>query len=165
MDYYDTMDPEKGYNEVPALDAKRGENCNFSVLTNLEAFEIVDLLKNTSIPMNQIAEQYNVSGSCIEDLNKGRRWHFDNVEDYPIRKNAKSVGHNKYQATLDNEIVEIRKQYITHSLPELKKMYPDYSFSTLKQIVYGSKYKYLPIYRKREKKWVYPDNWPKDQII
>lgn len=73
MDYYDTMDPEKGYNEVPALDAKRGENCNFSVLTNLEAFEIVDLLKNTSIPMNQIAEQYNVSGSCIEDLNKGRR--------------------------------------------------------------------------------------------
>lgn len=165
MDYYSTLDPEKGYNEVPALDAKRGENCNFAVLTNLEAAEIVDLLLNTTIPMNQIAAQYGVSSSCIEDLNKGRRRHFEYIKDYPIRKKAKSIGHNKYQATLDNDIIEIRKQYVNHSLLELVQMYPEYGYSSLKHIVYGSVYKYLPIYKKREKKWIYPDNWPKDQII
>lgn len=158
IDYYNTMDPQFGYNEVPALDAKRGENSNWAVLTNQEVEEIIDLLLKSCLPMKEIAEQYHVSGSCIEDINKGKN-RFNPSLSYPIRKNAASIGHamTTSQFTAD-EIMLMRQRYVTESLKDILKDYPQLTESGLKKILYGTTYKFLPYYSKRKKQWIYPNN-------
>ena len=141
IDYYDSLNPQKGYNLVPAVDAKRGENCNWAVLTDRETELIIDLLKNSSLLMQDIAAIFNVSGSCIEDINKGKRRKQEGI-DYPIRKNSKSFAHrgeNQNTAVLTSiQVLEIRNRYVNESLPEI---YEDYkhliSFSGFKKICYG----------------------------
>ena len=50
-----------GYNQEDAIEPKRGEKCNFAVLSDLQTQEIIRLLKNTTIPMSEIAKIYNVN--------------------------------------------------------------------------------------------------------
>ena len=120
------------------------------------------LLKNTTIPMSEIAKIYQVSGSCIEDINKGRRRVQADIE-YPIRKNAKSIGHSgaaSNNTCLTDEIVmTIRQRYVNETLEDIWKDYKHLvGFSGIKGICYGSTWKHLPVYKKREKRWVTYDN-------
>ena len=141
MDYYNSLDGNCGYNLVPAVDPKRGENCNFAVLTDFQAEQIENLLQETTIPMSQIAKMYQVSGSCIEDINKGRRRTKDNLQ-YPLRKDTRSIAHRgERQNTAilsENDVIEIRNRYVNE---ELLTIYEDYknkiSFSGFKKLVYG----------------------------
>lgn len=64
----------------------------------------------------------------------------------------------------DEEILEIRKEYVTHSIEELYKIYKkDQSFYTFKNQVLNS-YKNLPKYNKKNKEWIYPPNWDKERF-
>lgn len=161
IDFYNTLDPNYGYNLEPAEDAKRGENCNFAVLTNFQVEQIRQLIKETTITFKEIGEMYGVSGSCIEDINKGRRWADDDIS-YPIRKNTRSLGHRgERQNTAilkEIEVLEIRKRYVNETIPEI---YEDYknriSYTGFKNAVYGQTWKHLPCYKKREKKWIFLD--------
>lgn len=76
--------------------------------------------------MSAIAEHYEVSGSCIEDINKGRRWTKDNIS-YPIRKNSKSLAHqgeNQNTAVLTEEdVFNIRRRYVHE---EINSIFEDY---------------------------------------
>lgn len=158
IDFYNTMDPIYGYNEVVALDAKRGENSNWSILTNIQVEEIIQLLRNNLLTIKDIANKYNVSSSCIEDINKGKNW-TNPKYDYPIRKNTSSIGHSLSTSQFTpEEIMNIRNRYVNESLESILKDYPQLSISGLKKIVYGTTYKFLPYYKKREKRWIYPDN-------
>ena len=92
--------------------------------------------------MSQIGEMFGVTGSCIEDINKGRTRTQTNI-DYPIRKNAKSFaksGENHSRTTLTNAIVmEIRQRYITETLDQIYLDYQDLiGFSGFKKICYGA---------------------------
>ena len=104
--------------------------------------QIENLLQQTTIPMSQIAEMYQVSGSCVEDINKGRRRTKDNLQ-YPLRIDTRSISHRgELQNTAvlsENEVIEIRNRYVNE---ELQNIYEDYknriSFSGFKKIIYGA---------------------------
>lgn len=54
-------------------------------LTTKEVDEVKWLLKNSLFPCYQIAEHYHVNTSTIKHINVGRN-HFDDSENYPLRK-------------------------------------------------------------------------------
>lgn len=155
--YYNSLVPN-GYNQEPATDAKRGENSNFAILTNEQANQIIKLLQETNIPMKDIASMFNVSGGCVEDINKGKN-RVQQGLDYPIRKNAKSIGHTgescAFSVLSTEAVMDIRQRYVNETLDQI---YLDYQhligYAGLKKICYGATWKHLPVYKKREKKWV-----------
>jgi group I intron endonuclease len=158
INHYNSIN--NGYNQEDAAESKSGENCNFSKLTNLQYTLIINLLKNTDILMSVIAEEFNVSGSCIEDINNGKRRVQDYLK-YPIRKNAKSLSHRgelQNTATLTkNDVITIRNRYVAE---DMKVIYDDYkkliSWSGFKKLCFGATWKHIPCYKKQQKIWVYP---------
>ena len=67
-----------------------------------------------------------------------------------------SNGDSGAAALLTNqEVVELRKKYVNHSAKELYTSYQDrISFQAFQQILWGRTYTNLPIYKKKEKKWI-----------
>lgn len=150
----------KGYNQEDAAESKKGESCNFAKLTDEKHLRIIDLLKNTKILMSVIAEEFGVSGSCVEDINKGRRRVLENLK-YPIRKNAKSLAHQgelQNTALLNSEqVFIIRSRYVNEDINEIYKDYKNIiAWSSFKKICYGVTWKHIPCYKKQLKIWVYP---------
>lgn len=161
IDKYNALDPNFGYNLVPAVEPKRGENCNWAVLTDKETELIVNLIRNSNLTFIEIGNMFNVTGSCIEDINKGRRRRNEKYT-YPLRENNKSIAHrgerqNTAKLT-EEEVIIIRNRYVNE---EIKEIYEDYkdkiTFNGFKNVVFGATWKYLPCYKKRLKKWVYPE--------
>lgn len=72
---------------------------------------------------------------------------------YYIYKN--SQGANGEAILTNEEVLELRKKYVNSSAKEL---YEDYKnkigFQTFQQILWGRTYKNVPIYKKKEKKWI-----------
>ena len=161
IDYYQSKVPH-GYNQEDAKDAKRGEKSNFAVLSDKQAQEIVRLLQNTTMLMSEIAAIYNVSGTCIEDINKGRTRVQNNIT-YPIRSNTRNIAHrgehNNFTHLNDALVMQIREEYVTKTIPELVQIYGHLvGASGIKKICYGSTWKHLPVYKKRSKEWITYDN-------
>lgn len=159
IDYYNSLNPNCGYNLVSAVDAKRGENCNWAKLSNKETYLIIDLIKNTSLSFIEIGNMFNVSGSCIEDINKGRcRRQNDLI--YPLRLNSRSFAHKgeKQNTAIlsEQEVLVIRNRYVTEDIMSIYKDYKNrISFCGFKKVVYGVTWKHLPCYKKHLKIWVY----------
>ena len=159
IDYYNTLNPNLGYNLVPAIDSKKGENCNWAILNNQDTQLIISLIQQTSLTFIEIGKMFNVSGSCIEDINKGRRRRQENLS-YPLRSNAKAMAHRgekQNTATLTEcQVLEIRNRYVNE---DVKTIYEDYShligLAGFKKVCYGVTWKHLPCYKKREQKWIY----------
>lgn len=68
-----------------AKDKLKGANNSKASLTQEQANEIYELLKNTKIPMREIAKKYSVSDSLIHNINKGTGY-FSKNNIYPLRK-------------------------------------------------------------------------------
>lgn len=159
IDYYNTLDPNLGYNLVPAIDSKKGENCNWAILSNQDTQLIILLIQQTSLTFIEIGKMFNVSGSCIEDINKGRRRRQENLS-YPLRSNTKAMAHRgekQNTATLTEcQVLEIRNRYVNE---DVKTIYKDYAhligLAGFKKVCYGVTWKHLPCYKKREQKWIY----------
>ena len=65
----------------------------------------------------------------------------------------------------DEEILNIRKEYVSHTMLELYEKYQkNQSFSSFKRTINNS-YKHLPIYKKNKKQWYYPPEWNEEKII
>ena len=55
----------------------------------------------------------------------------------------------------DEEVISIRKGYVNFSAKQLYEDYKDrVNFQTFQQILWGRYYSELPIYKKKEKKWI-----------
>ena len=55
----------------------------------------------------------------------------------------------------DEEVIQLRKQYVDHSASELYEPYKNrVKYNTFQAMLWGRTYKYLPIYKKKEKKWI-----------
>ena len=55
----------------------------------------------------------------------------------------------------DKEVIELRKRYVNESAKEIHKDYADrVSLQTLQALLWGRSYTQLPIYKKKEKKWI-----------
>ena len=149
---------------------KNGYNMNYGgqytsninkKLNETQVLEIKEKIVNTNITFADIAVQYGLSkdGSLISMINKGQVWNMVGDYHYPLRKNATQMrtrgGMNPRAKFSDEEVLKIRERYISETMPSI---YEDYknscSFSELKKIIYGSQYKHLPIYKKRQKLWI-----------
>ena len=80
----------------------------------------------------------------------------DNKRKIPFeRRSVCRQGEKNGRATFtDNEVLEIRKFYVTHTLEETYNMYGDRSANkeSFRGLIANS-YKHLPIYSKRNKQW------------
>ena len=75
-------------------------------------------------------------------------------KEYYIYQN--SNGGNGASAKFSNEeVIKIRQRYVTESAKQIYKDYSDrVSYQTFQAMLWGRSYKNLPIYKKKEKKWI-----------
>ena len=102
-----------------------------------------------------------ISFSYFQNLWQGRSWaHImpevftEENKQYYIYQN--SIGSNGASAKFtDKEVITIRKRYEKESA---KQIYKDYqnrvSYQAFQAMLWGRSYKNLPIYKKKEKKWI-----------
>ena len=102
-----------------------------------------------------------ITFSYFQNVWEGKSWSHimpevftkENKQYYIYNNSKGSIG--SAALLTDDEVLELRKQYVNSSAKEL---YPPYqhriSFQTFQQILWGRTYTNLPIYKKKEKKWI-----------
>ena len=75
-------------------------------------------------------------------------------KEYYIYQNSNG-GNGASAQFSDEEVIQIRKRYVNESA---KQIYEDYknrvSYQTFQAMLWGRSYKALPVYKKKEKKWI-----------
>lgn len=64
----------------------------------------------------------------------------------------------------EKEVIEMRILYQNLNRKEIFKAFPNYSERVITSIISGQNWKHLPIYKKRQKQWVFPEKWNDEQI-
>lgn len=162
INYYDSQNKEKGYNlSIGGQDnvGAKGEYHSQAKLTQQEVDEIIDLLQHTELTLDEIADKYNKVGkSMICLINAGKNWYNKELS-YPLRKVFTSQrGEKSPKAKFTNdEVMKMRQMYADGMQPKsICQLYPNISQSTIKAILYGRSYKYLPYYNRTSQKWIEP---------
>ena len=154
---------ENGYNCSEGGDQQSiGENNGCSKLTEQDVIEI-RIAYNNHKKQKEVYEKYKdiISFSYFQNLWQGRSWAHIMPEvftkenkEYYIYQNSKG-GKSATASFSDEEIIEIRKRYVEESA---KEIYQDYkeriSYQAFQEILWGRRYKELPLYKKKEKKWI-----------
>lgn len=101
IQYYNTLTPN-GYNiepggEEPPLNI--GENSPYAEHTAQQIKEIKELLKNTDISFEELAQKYNYSVSSILKINNGKIW-FNQNDIYPLRVDKRNKKYYSERALL-----------------------------------------------------------------
>ena len=139
-----------------------GENNPNSKLTENDIYYIRQCY-NQHKKQQEVYKLYEniISFSYFQNLWQGRSWAHIMPEvftkenkEYYIYQNSK--GSNSVNAIFsDEEIIEIRTRYINESAKQIYEDYKDrVKFSTFQAILWGRRYSNLPIYSKKEKKWL-----------
>lgn len=105
-------------------------------LTLEQAQEIIDKLKNTKLTQSEIAKQYSINETIINQINQGKKYHLLRDEEYPIRQ-------PRNQSPLSEEIVDdiinLLKQGYGNA--EIAKLFNnDFSPGTVSSINQGRKH-------------------------
>ena len=104
-----------------------------------------------------IAEKFNCSSSVIDDINNGKRYIIED-EEYPIRKKKFRARGSNNQSSLisEEEVLLIRQRYINETISQIYEDYKNIysSQKAFEGMVQGKTYSHIPIYKKREKKWI-----------
>lgn len=153
---YNSID--NGYNScegghVPSL---KGEKHSQAKLNDKKVKQIIEMLRSDNNDLQIIADEFKVSKGTISNINTGKNWTKDYLK-YPISILKKAnKGENHHSALFTNEeVMNMRKLYQTHTLSEIQKIYSKRaSASTIEKIITGDSYKHLPVYKKRKKKWI-----------
>ena len=109
----------------------------------------------------QLGEKYGISSSEIGLINLGKRWSSVGDFTYPLRKDPiiRKGSQNGHSVFSDEQVMDIRKRYVNESG---RKIYEDYkdicSYTALERVLLGKTYTYLPIYKKKEQRWINPNN-------
>lgn len=166
---YNSINPELGYNNTFG-----GEKCQLdgnprARLTVSDVENIRKYYQLKTLTISEVWEKYKdkISFSAFEKIWLGNTWRSIMPEVYTLenrvwhKKNnssANNVGEkNPNSIYTDEEVTEIRKFYVNHSLEECFKTFgsKSKSKSSFRHIIDGG-YKHLPIYKKKIKKWVQP---------
>ena len=78
---YNSSNQNFGYNVIDD-NFNRG---NFQLISKEELLEIIDLLKNTTLTQQEIADKFNIAQSSISQINTGKQLRQENII-YPIRE-------------------------------------------------------------------------------
>ena len=159
--YYNSI--EEGYNCSEGGNQQSiGTNNGRSKLTEEDIIEIRNAYKN-HLKQKDVYEKYKniISFGYFQNLWQGRSWSHimpevftEENKKYYIYQN--SDGGNGASAKFsDEEVIQIRKRYVNENA---KEIYEDYknrvSYQTFQAMLWGRSYKTLPIYKKKEKKWI-----------
>ena len=87
IQYYNTY--LAGYN---ATTGGQGSSNNSLKISKKELLEIYDLLQNSTIPQNDIAQQYKVGADVISTINQGKSRRLPGYK-YPLRDNSSKKNH------------------------------------------------------------------------
>ena len=159
--YYDTVN--NGYNcSYGGEQQSIGENNGRAKLTEQDVIKIRKAYANHK-RQKEVYEDYKdkITFSTFQNIWAGKSWTHIMPEvftkenkEYYIYKNS-SGSNGAYAQFTDEEVIKIRKRYEKESA---KQIYKDYSnrvsFQSFQQILWGRYYSELPIYKKREKKWI-----------
>ena len=159
--YYNTI--KNGYNcSAGGEQQSLGENNGRAKLTEKDIIQIRKAYANHE-KQKDVYEKYKdiISFSYFQNLWQGRSWGHIMPEvftkenkNYYIYQNSKGSKGAFAQFT-DDEVINIRKRYVNESAKEIYKDYKDrISYQSFQQILWGRNYSQLPIYKKREKKWI-----------
>ena len=126
-------------------------------LTQEKVLQLKQDIINNKLTFIDIAKKYNVESSLISQINQGIIWKEIGNYSYPLRINTyinNSGGSNPNAKLSNQDVLTMRKRYVNENLNQIYKDYKDkVSFSTVKKILYGSQFKSLPVYKKRQKAW------------
>lgn len=99
--YYNTQNKNFGYNIVEGGQDSSGEDNPMSQITKKQAEEIINLLLNTDLQHQEIADKVKCSVFIVNFINIGTSW-YNSKYDYPLR--SARLSEDKY-----NEIVNLLK--------------------------------------------------------
>ena len=146
-----------GYNSTIGgqIGDTKNENHPMTNLTNNDILNLKNELLNTSVSQYVLANKYNITQSEISNINQGKRWRDIGNFNYPIRSLNQSGEKNPKAIFTNLEVMQIRVkyQYLTG-----KQIYDEYknkcSYTTFERILIGKTYNEIPVYKKKEKKWI-----------
>ena len=154
---------ENGYNCSEGGDQQSiGENNGRSKLTEEDIIKIRTAYNN-HLKQKDVYEEYKdiISFSYFQNVWQGRAWSYimpevftEENKNYYIYQN--SNGSNGASAKFsDEEVIAIRQRYVNESAKEIYEDYKDrVTYQTFQAMLWGRSYKILPIYKKKEKKWI-----------
>ncbi len=154
---------ENGYNCSEGGDQQSiGENNGRSKLTEQDIIEIRKAYNN-HLKQKDVYEKYKdiISFGYFQNVWQGKSWaHImpevftEENKKYYIYENSKGRKAASAKFT-DEEVIKIRQRYVNESA---KQIYEDYkervSYQTFQQMLCGRCYSNLPMYKKKEKKWI-----------
>lgn len=95
IDYYKSNQKEHGYNLSDGGDSKytRNMNCDTNMSAKKQKIaQIKELLINTDMPIQEIAQQFDMTTASITNINRGHSWCCADVN-YPLRDTRKPTLH------------------------------------------------------------------------
>lgn len=121
--YYDTFNKENGYNLTEGgdgLEMLRNLWKENEKLSDEQALEVIDLLKNSFLTQKEIAEKFNVQDFIIKYINHGIS-HYNPDIKYPIREKylgakLKSARKNNYNLITNELLLEIHNLLLSSKL-------------------------------------------------
>ena len=102
-----------------------------------------------------------ISFGYFQNLWQGKAWSHimpevftEENKKYYIYQNSKGENGSSAKFT-DQEVIDIRKRYVEETAKQIYEDYKDrVSYQAFQAILWGRSYKDLPIYKKKEKKWI-----------
>ena len=123
----------------------------------------IRLAYNNHLKQKDVYEEYKdkITFQYFQNLWQGRAWNHIMPEVF-TEENKKyytsqtSQGENSSSARFSNEeVIQIRQRYVNESAKQIYEDYKDRaSYQSFQMILWGRYYKELPIYKKKEKKWI-----------
>ena len=154
---------ENGYNCSPGGNQQSvGSNNGRAILTEDEV-KIIRRAYADHLRRKDVYKQFEnkISFSAFANIWDGTSWSHimpevfteENKKYYMVES---TNGENSYYAKFSNEeVIQLRERYVTENAKDIYNDYKDRcSYNTLQQILWGRTYKNLPIYKKKEKKWI-----------
>lgn len=139
-----------------------GNNNPKAKLTEQDVIEIRKAYNN-HLKQKDVYEKYKniISFGYFQNLWQGRSWAHIMPEvftkenkDYYIYENSKGESGNNSTFT-NEEVMAIRTRYVNESAKQIYKDYKDrIAFQSFQMILWGRYYSNLPIYKKKEKRWI-----------
>lgn len=159
--YYNTV--KEGYNcSEGGAQQSVGENNGRSKLTKDDVIKIRKAYA-AHLKQKEVYKEFSdkITFGHFQNIWQGRVW-ADVMPEVFTEANKKyyvfntSLGENGDSAKFTNEeVIALRKRYVNESAKDIYKDYSNkISFQTLQALLWGRSYSNLPIYKKKEKKWI-----------
>ena len=154
---------EKGYNlSLGGNQQSIGENNGRARLTEQDVIRIRQAYNNHEKQREVYKEfQDKTTFNNFQSVWQGLTWKHimpevftEENKKYYIYENSRG-GKGSSAIFTDEEVVMLRQRYVNENAKEIYKDYENIvAYNTLQQILWGRTYSHLPIYKKKEKKWI-----------